>query len=75
MHNLILALIIFAQLCQCLVKLRNAERFIPAVTRRPQTSFKVGDQAFIIAYRGGIAEVVSKKEFDFITYKGRGGSS
>ena len=57
------------------VKLRNAERFIPAVTRRPQTSFKVGDQAFIIAYRGGVAEVVSKKEFDFITYKGRGGSS
>ena len=57
------------------VKVRNAERFIPAVTRRPQTSFKVGDQAFIIAYRGGVAEVVSKKEFDFITYKGRGGSS
>ena len=57
------------------VKLRNAERYIPAVTRRPQTSFKVGDQAFIIAYRGGVAEVVSKKEFDFITYKGRGGSS
>jgi hypothetical protein len=57
------------------LKLRNAERFIPAVTRRPQTSFKVGDQAFIIAYRGGVAEVVSKKEFDFITYKGTGGSS
>jgi hypothetical protein len=57
------------------LSVRGTQRYIPAVTRREQTGFAIGDRAYVIAYRGGVAEVVTPKEYEFLTYKGRGAAS
>ncbi len=51
----------------------RGERFVPAIAKRANTKFKVGDQVAVVAYRGGIAEVVSREEYEFLT-SNKGGS-
>ena len=46
---------------------RGGERFVPAVAKRKDGSFGVGDEVAVVDYSGGIAEVVSRKEFEFLT--------
>lgn len=57
------------------LRVKNAERFLPATARRDKSNFGVGEQVYVIAYHGGVAEVVSQKEYAFLTYTGRGGSA
>ncbi len=48
------------------VPIGQGERFVPAVSRRADRKFKVSEQVYIVAYGGGIAEVVSREEFEFL---------
>ncbi len=45
----------------------RAERFIPAISKRIDANFKPGDQVAVVAYRDGVAEVVSREEYEFLT--------
>ena len=49
------------------VHVDSGERFLPALAKHADRNFKVGDEVVVVAYQGGIAEVVSREEFDFIT--------
>lgn len=51
------------------ISVRSRERFVPAVAKHPDTTFGVGDEVGVVTYRGGVAEVVSRKEFEFLTHK------
>ncbi len=51
------------------ISVRSRERFVPAVAKHPDTTFGVGDEVGVVAYRGGVAEVVSRKEFEFLAHK------
>lgn len=51
------------------IPVRMRERFVPAVAKHPGTTFHVGDEIGVIAYRGGVAEVVSREEFEFLTHR------
>ena len=44
----------------------NREMFLPAVAQRADDCFGIGDQVVITAYIGGMAEVVSRKEYEFV---------
>jgi hypothetical protein len=44
----------------------DAERFVPAVSKREDTGFRVGDQVYVVAYRAGVAEVISRQEYEFL---------
>ncbi|MFQ5494405.1 MAG: hypothetical protein ACE5EX_03395 [Phycisphaerae bacterium] len=48
------------------LRVGRAERFIPAVSSRADTAFASGDQVAVVAYRNGVAEVVSRKEYEFL---------
>jgi membrane protein implicated in regulation of membrane protease activity len=48
------------------VQIAQGERFLPALSRRADRAFRVGEQVAVVAYRGGIAEVVSREEFEFL---------
>lgn len=52
----------------------RGERFVPAVAQRPDTTFSVGQEVVVVDYRGGIAEVVSREEHEFLTDKSSGGN-
>lgn len=45
---------------------RNGERFLAAQAKRGDDRFKVGDQVVVVGFVGGVAEVVSKTEHDFV---------
>ncbi|MEK6674429.1 MAG: hypothetical protein AABZ47_02105 [Planctomycetota bacterium] len=47
----------------------RGERFIPAISKRTDRSFKVGDQVAVTAYTAGIAEVVAREEYEFLADK------
>ena len=51
------------------ISVRSRERFVPAGAKHPDTTFGVGEEVGVVAYRGGVAEVVSRKEFEFLTHK------
>ena len=51
------------------ISVRRRQRFVPAVAKHPDTTFGVGDEVGVVAYRGGVAEVVSRKEFEFLSHK------
>jgi hypothetical protein len=44
----------------------DAERFVPAVSKREDTGFAVGDQVYVVTYRAGVAEVISRQEYEFL---------
>jgi hypothetical protein len=47
----------------------RGERFVPAVSKREGSSFKTGEEVAVVGYSGGIAEVVSREEFEFLQNK------
>lgn len=49
------------------VRIGDSERFVPARTRRPDDSFKIGEGVVVVAFVGGVAEVVSQTEYEFVT--------
>lgn len=51
------------------IPVRMRERFVPAVAKHPGATFKVGEEIGVIAYHGGLAEVVSREEFEFLTHR------
>jgi len=51
------------------VRVGGGERFIPAVSKREDAKFERGDQVTVVDYQGGVASVVSREEFDFLTHK------
>ncbi len=46
---------------------RNGERFLAAVARRHDDRFLTGDRVVVVGFSHGVAEVVSKDEFEFVT--------
>ncbi len=52
----------------------RAERFIPAMARRSDDSFEVGDRVVIVAYNNGVAEVISREEYEFVANSTPGGT-
>ncbi len=51
---------------------RSGERFLPAVSRRGDDRFKVGDRVVVVGLSHGVAEVLSKEEYDFVSESGTG---
>ena len=51
------------------VRVGRAERFIPAIAKRADTMFKSGERVAVVAYRDGVAEIVSREEYEFLTHK------
>jgi len=47
------------------VRLGNREVFLPAIARRSDDVFETGAQVVITSYSGGMAEVISRQEFEF----------
>ncbi len=45
------------------------ERFVPAVSKREDAMFSRGDAVAVVEYQGGVAQVVSQEEFEFLTHK------
>lgn len=51
------------------VHLRQGERFIPAVSQRPDATFSPGDQVAVVSYDAGTAQVISREEYEFLSDK------
>lgn len=49
------------------VRIGDRKRFVPAVSRRPDDEFKVGDKVVIVGFNAGTVEVISKREHEFTT--------
>jgi hypothetical protein len=47
------------------VRMGNREVFLPAIARRDDDIFESGAQVVITSYQGGLAEVVSRREYEF----------
>lgn len=45
------------------------ERFLPAVSKREDVKFSRGDAVAVVEYQGGVAQVVSREEFEFLNKK------
>lgn len=52
------------------IQVRSYERYIPATAKHPDTTFKVGEEVAVVGYHAGVAEVISREEFEFLTNKG-----
>jgi hypothetical protein len=57
------------------LSVHTGERFISAVARRPDDRFKVGDKVVVVTFRNGVAEVVSREEFEFVSGKSAGAAT
>ena len=55
------------------IRIRSGTRYIPAVAKNPDTNFPIGAEVVVVGYLGGVAEVVSREEFEFINDKRIGG--
>jgi hypothetical protein len=49
---------------QIALSVGNSRRYVAAVAQRPQVNFNVGDEVVVVAYRAGIAEVISRAEHE-----------
>lgn len=49
------------------LRVRGTERYVPAVSRRSDDQFAVGEAVAVVAYENGVAEVVSRDEFEFLS--------
>lgn len=47
------------------IHVSDGERFVPAIAKRPDDTFSVGDAVVVVAFRGGTAEVLTRKEYEF----------
>jgi len=48
------------------VHLRQGERFLPAVSQRPDATFVPGEQVGVVSYEAGTAQVISREEYEFL---------
>ncbi len=48
------------------LQVRGRERFIPAIAKRSDDRFEIGDRVGVVGYRHGTGEVVSLKEYEFV---------
>ncbi|MBN2561593.1 MAG: hypothetical protein JXQ75_11745 [Phycisphaerae bacterium] len=48
------------------LNVRGGQRYIPAISKHADATFNVGDQVAVVEYGGNAAEVVSRKEFEFL---------
>ena len=51
------------------LRVRRSDRYIPALAKHADATFKTGDEVAVVEYCGGVAEVVSREEFEFLTKK------
>lgn len=51
------------------LRVGRSDRYIPALARHAQDTFSHDQQVGVVAYRDGVAEVVSRKEFEFLSNK------
>ncbi len=51
------------------LRVGRGDRYIPALSKHTDQVFGSGDQVAVVGYRGGVAEVVSGEEFEFLTQK------
>jgi membrane protein implicated in regulation of membrane protease activity len=51
------------------LRVRRSDRYIPALAKHADATFKAGDEVAVVDYRGGVAEVISRQEFEFLTNK------
>lgn len=51
------------------VPLHSGERFVSAVAKRPDDKFRTGDRVVVVSFRNGVAEVVSREEYEFVSGK------
>ncbi len=56
------------------VHVKGVERFVPAKSKRPDDTFEVADSVVIVGFHNGTAEVVSRREYEFLTNSKTGGS-
>lgn len=60
---------------EIVLTVRGAQRYVPAVSKHADRSFPVGAEVGVVDYRGGLAEVVSIEEFEFLSDKQEGAES
>lgn len=58
-----------AQKGEIALRVRRSDRYIPALAKHADATFKAGDEVAVVEYRGGVAEVISREEFEFLTKK------
>jgi membrane protein implicated in regulation of membrane protease activity len=46
------------------IQVRSARRFVPAVATGEAPGFSAGDEVVVVGYRAGVAQVVSREEFE-----------
>jgi hypothetical protein len=46
------------------IQVRSARRFVPAIAIGAAKGFSTGDEVVVVGYRAGVAEVVSREEFE-----------
>lgn len=54
---------------EVVVRVGRANRYVPAVCKHADTSFAKADEVAVVGYQGGVAEVISRKEYEFLTKK------
>ncbi|NOT00109.1 MAG: hypothetical protein HOP29_05735 [Phycisphaerales bacterium] len=52
---------------EIVVEVKGRRHYVPAVAKRDDDTYAVGDSVGVVAFNGGTAQVVSKKEFEFVT--------
>lgn len=57
------------------VPLSTGERFVSAVAKRQGDKFRVGERVVVVTFRNGVAEVVSKEEYEFVSGKEAGAAT
>ena len=60
---------------EIVLTVRGAQRYVPAVCKHADRSFPVGAEVGVADYRGGLAEVVSIEEFEFLSEEQEGAES
>lgn len=60
---------------QVSLQVRDARRFVPAVAKQDAAAFEIGAEVVVVGYRAGIAEVISRDEYEVLTRKESGDQS
>ncbi len=55
------------------ISVRGGQRYVPATSSHPDAAFNAGDEVAVVDYSGGIAEVISRKEYEFLNSTKKGG--
>lgn len=54
---------------EVVLRVGQSDRYVPAVSKRADAAFARFDEVAVVTYEGGIAEVISRQEFEFLTSK------